>query len=290
MKNSGLGRKSCGPRTALGKSHSSQNALKHGLLSKTLILDGENALDFRKLLTDLSRDWQPQGAHERSLVEMLATLIWRERRLIIAERALISRSGPFVGIQGRSDYELPLQACVHPPEPAKSDEKLAKFSRAIECLAKLDAQLRIEEDGSVLELEFYWGIALELREIYGNCPPTGPEPEIVQLINRIVAGKFIGLGEGRVPPETNVSVVDLRAAIASEILRLDGAARKHLADDAILNSQASLLLPPEHLYPLLRYESHISRLKERTIKQLERAQDRRSATSTGTTIDLELDP
>jgi hypothetical protein len=215
-----------GPRTTLGKSHSSQNALKHGLLSKALILEGENASDFERLLTDLDRDWQPQGAHERCLLETLATLNWRERRLILTERALISRSGPFVGIQGRSDYKLPMHAAVRPSVPTRSDEKLAKFSSAMARLAELDEKLKNVKDGNTLELQFYWDIAVDLREVYGNFGPTDTQPEIVKRINAMVAVQFAVLGGKSAPPRTGLSVQELRVEIAAEVvLRLDQAAR-----------------------------------------------------------------
>ena len=48
--------KSTGPRTATGKAKASGNSLKHGLLSRNLIIPGENAADFAALLEQLLAD------------------------------------------------------------------------------------------------------------------------------------------------------------------------------------------------------------------------------------------
>jgi len=82
-------KKSTGPRSAVGKRHSSRNGLKHGLLSKDLVIrtgDGrESAREFQELLQQLKEDLQPNGRVEESLVEMIASCDWRFRRALRAE-------------------------------------------------------------------------------------------------------------------------------------------------------------------------------------------------------------
>src|ERR1700677_3602686 len=70
-------RKSTGPRTPQGKQRSKLNALKHGLLSKVILLDGESQAEYASLLNALMDDWQPQGRTETFLVENLAVVMWR---------------------------------------------------------------------------------------------------------------------------------------------------------------------------------------------------------------------
>jgi hypothetical protein len=289
VESSKLARPNPGLRTTVGKARSSQNALKHGLLARTLILEGESASEFKRLLTDLNRDWRPQGAHERYLVETLATVNWRERRLLIAERALISRTGPFVGIRGRSEYALPMQRPLAGYDPARPDEKLVKFYGAIQRLNKLKKTLENVQEGTVLDFGFYAEIALDLCEIYGNLGRTCGQPAIIRRITEILANESTPLDDKSARAETDERVAKLLSALVWEVLRFDLAADEYKYRDALLNSQASLLLPQEHLDRLVRYETHISRLKERTIRQLERAQDRRRATSINTTIDLDPD-
>ena len=46
--------RSSGPRTAAGKAVARDNALKHGFLSRHLIIEGESAEDFQQLLDELT--------------------------------------------------------------------------------------------------------------------------------------------------------------------------------------------------------------------------------------------
>jgi hypothetical protein len=77
--------RSTGPKTSQGKDRASQNAIKHGLLSKVLIVEGE-ALDayesFREAIFD---DLQPKSAMETLLVEKIVNYAWRLRRAVQAE-------------------------------------------------------------------------------------------------------------------------------------------------------------------------------------------------------------
>jgi hypothetical protein len=75
-------RKGTGPRTEPGKRRSSRNALKHGIFTKVLLLDADSAAEFDVLRDGLRRDLRPQGTLACVLVEKLAVLLWRLRRLI----------------------------------------------------------------------------------------------------------------------------------------------------------------------------------------------------------------
>jgi hypothetical protein len=72
---------STGPRTAEGKSAASQNAFKHGLYSKQLILPGEDPAELDALRADLRREHQPATTTEEILVNELAEHYWRLRRM-----------------------------------------------------------------------------------------------------------------------------------------------------------------------------------------------------------------
>jgi hypothetical protein len=80
-----LVRKGTGPRTEQGKNRTKYNALKQGIFSKAVVLEGESRHDFDALLNGLCDDFQPEGTLEGILVEKLAMLLWRERRLIVAD-------------------------------------------------------------------------------------------------------------------------------------------------------------------------------------------------------------
>ena len=63
------------------------NALKHGILSRLVVLAHEDHAEFGDLIAALIDEHQPAGMTERHLVEELAAIIWRKRRVLLAEGA-----------------------------------------------------------------------------------------------------------------------------------------------------------------------------------------------------------
>lgn len=82
---------STGPKTTSGKATSSRNALKHGVLSESMTSEREGREKFQALLDRLIEDHEPETALESLLVERLANLFWRERRLARAEKLSLDR-------------------------------------------------------------------------------------------------------------------------------------------------------------------------------------------------------
>jgi len=68
------------------------NALKHGVLSRHVVLPHEDRGEFDDLLAALVMEHQPGGATELHLVEELAGILWRKRRILMAEGASINRN------------------------------------------------------------------------------------------------------------------------------------------------------------------------------------------------------
>jgi len=62
------------------------------VLSKHTVLPWEDEADYEKLLNSLVSQYQPQGPIEEHLVEEIAGIFWRKRRLRIAEQAAHSRA------------------------------------------------------------------------------------------------------------------------------------------------------------------------------------------------------
>ena len=81
---------STGPRTPEGKSRSSRNALRHGLLASSVVLDGESVEMFREILTGLEDELQPDSPIERRFVETMAISEWRRLRLLSLEKEQFS--------------------------------------------------------------------------------------------------------------------------------------------------------------------------------------------------------
>lgn len=80
---------SSGPKSPEGKRTVSGNRLTHGILSNKLLLAGDDPHDYESLLDDLQAQLRPVGVLELSLVEKIAVILWRQRRLVAAETATI---------------------------------------------------------------------------------------------------------------------------------------------------------------------------------------------------------
>ena len=73
--------KSTGPRTPEGKARVAQNAFRHGLRSRRVILPIENRADFDALAADFHAEWQPATITEHDLVEQLCVNKWKLARM-----------------------------------------------------------------------------------------------------------------------------------------------------------------------------------------------------------------
>jgi len=86
-------RLSTGPRTEHGKRAVARNAIKHGLLAREVVItagDGEEDLqEFDTLLDRLWQEYEPVGVLEETLVQRIATCLWRLARVLRAENGEI---------------------------------------------------------------------------------------------------------------------------------------------------------------------------------------------------------
>jgi hypothetical protein len=64
------------------------NALRHGVLSRYTVLPWEDKAEYQTLLGALVAEHSPVGPTEEHLVEELAGIVWRKRRLRLAEAAV----------------------------------------------------------------------------------------------------------------------------------------------------------------------------------------------------------
>jgi len=69
-----------GPKTRHGKANSSQNATKHGVRARTVIVAGERQEDFDRLAAGWRAEYEPQGQAAESLIERVILGDWFLRR------------------------------------------------------------------------------------------------------------------------------------------------------------------------------------------------------------------
>ena len=93
------------------------NALKHGILSRLVVLAHEDRAEFGDLIAALIDEHQPAGMTERHLVEELAAIIWRKRRVLLAEGAKINE-----GLIGALHSPRTLIPAAAPFQPELSGE------------------------------------------------------------------------------------------------------------------------------------------------------------------------
>jgi hypothetical protein len=274
----------------LGKQTASRNATKHGVFSKEILLKGESKGEYEELLARLREDILPVGALEELLVEKLATITWRQRRLLLAEGADIQKNREFVGWDQRCRRY----------EAAQEFAKEQRYSDNVGLIQKIDnpevlegclellSQLRgrIEENGfdqesdNSLLCKIYGtenGLRENLYDSYGQWFNTFETP--AEERER----------EGYASPEQcRKNVVD---EIGKEIRRLKDYQRKLASIEAIrmrLEVQSRCIPEGPGLDRILRYEAHLDRLYERKLNQLERRQQMRLGQPVAPRFELEV--
>ena len=88
---------STGPTSEAGKQKASQNSLKHGFTSKSVLLPGEDPAAYNTLVAGFQHDFKPGNILEATLVELITNLQWRllrvpalEARFPVAGEALLT--------------------------------------------------------------------------------------------------------------------------------------------------------------------------------------------------------
>ena len=120
--------KSTGPRTPEGKRNSSQNAISHGFLARSILLPGESAARFHALLASYARRFQPASQDEHDLVETMAVCRWRLLRSWTLESTALTheqrqQSASTAHEEPPTQIMLAARALDHPP---RSQEALGR--------------------------------------------------------------------------------------------------------------------------------------------------------------------
>jgi hypothetical protein len=98
---------STGPKTHRGKARSKKNAITHGLTAKEIVVGGEKPAEFDAFRASLFSNFSV--TLERELVDLLAGLLFRLRRVPVVEAVLLKDLGRRdleSGVQQLTDEEL----------------------------------------------------------------------------------------------------------------------------------------------------------------------------------------
>ncbi len=260
-----------GPRTLLGKQRSKHNATTHGIFSRVALLAGESQSEFDSLLEGLRRYFHPKGTLEEILVEKLARLIWRYRRLLTAEVAEI-RIGiafPCRNKEHQSTRVVTIVETVDGQVHGNLMQAIVDPEILDKCLGLL-RELKTGIDAGGFDTNRDSAI---LTKLYGN--------EANKKGRLTLNGKYrIGLSKANCSEEErqkNGSASpeqcerDFLGELDEEIRRLE---RYKSIESERGRLEALRQYVPDSSQPdrLLRYEAHLERCIDRTLSQLERLQ------------------
>jgi hypothetical protein len=273
---SSLGRKAAGPRSQLGKNKSKLNATTHGIFSRVAVLTSESRAEFDVLLNGLRNHYQPIGKLEEVLVEKLATLFWRYRRVLIAEVAEIRAQAEFGEWDQKERYR---EEAARLPQLSSNGGLIRWIGNPEalqECLELLE-QLKeaIDEDG--FDPEYDQAI---LTKVYGSDEDAEEENCTRKLFDSYFAWLDTSLCSDQERKQKGYASVkkckeNFVEEVNEEIQRLERYREEHKTiSTRKLELEFVCRSVPEapQLDRLLRYETTISREIERTLNQLERAQ------------------
>jgi hypothetical protein len=133
--------KSTGPRTPEGKAVVGQNAVKHGLLAREVVIKGEDPQAFALYREGILEELAPAGRVESMLAERIVGLSWRLRR---AERLQGAAVGTLAEeklkwVWSEEDKQFVILHSIRPgpTAPGSEDETLAVDRKIVKDFAEL---------------------------------------------------------------------------------------------------------------------------------------------------------
>lgn len=123
---------STGPKTAQGKAISKYNALKHGLLSKEVLLDDENETDLISLGKTLRAELAPANEFELILVDRITANVWRLRRAMLIEREMMTQDREPGLFENKERRKLLGEALSHDFNQNDTYGKFIRYEASIE--------------------------------------------------------------------------------------------------------------------------------------------------------------
>lgn len=262
-----------GPRTARGKEKSKRNSIKHGIFSQAALLKGESRAEFDALWNNLRDDFQPEGILEEALVEKLALLVWRQRRLIGAEIAEIQKSNEFqswdeVARQADGATEVSEYGIGHEGGLIRRIANAEVLERCLELLKELKEGIHrygfdAQSDSQILTM-VYGEASSEKQTVFNSycaCHKAAQMSEEERQKreyaepDECMEGFLVDLGREITKLERYKKA---RSSMETEGTRLES-----------VSQQAPLIPQFDHL---VRYEASLERSFDRTLTQLERLQ------------------
>jgi hypothetical protein len=243
------------------------NALRHGVLSRYTVLPWENPDEYHALLAALVAEYDPQGPTEEHLVEELAGILWRKRRLRLAEAAAHRRGLDNTLASYRDTVKV---ALVHLDATGQSDQ-------VVDAIRNTAADTE-EDIREILNDEAMTSRALEILSSRRN---DRYEAALAALRDdtRDWWVDMLARDPEELHEDEELATADetgLRRFLEREVLPWLETRKKELANRPLIREQAfGEALDPDKLERLGRYEVHLDRKLERMLTMLLRLKDLR---------------
>ena len=212
----------------------------------------------------------PQGPTEEHLVEEIAGILWRKRRLRLAEAAAHRR-----GLEGTlaSYRETVKVALVHLDTTGQSERVVDAIRATVADTQEDMTDMAADETMTRDALEL---LGSKRNDAYEAGLAALREDTQAWWVDTL-ASDSDELGEGKEPATADVE--GLRRFLESEVLPWFENRRKELANRPLIRDQAfGDALDPSKLERLGRYEVHLDRKLERMLSMLLRLKDLRRTT------------
>lgn len=249
------------------------NALRHGVLSRYMVLPWEDADEYHTLVAALAGEHAPQGPTEEHLVEELAGILWRKRRLRLAEAAAHRR-----GLDGTlGSYRETVKVALVHLDVTNETERVVDAIRATAA----------DTEEEIAEMEADEAMTHRALDLLGSRRKNVYEAALAVLREdtqawwtEMLAGEGDEGDEGDEPVTADVE--GLRSFLEGKVLPWFDNRRKELANRNLICEQAfGESLDPDKLERLGRYEVHLDRKLERMLAMLLRLKDLRQGTVGG---------
>ena len=249
------------------------NALRHGLLSRYTVLPWESTDEYRAVVEALVAEHGPQGPTEEHLVEEIAGILWRKRRLRLAEAAVHRR-----GLDGTLDsYRQTVKMALVHLDTSGQSERVVDAIRATvadtqEDMTDMAADEAMTRDALQL-------LGSKRNDAYEAALAALREDTQVWWADAL-ARYPDELGAGKEPATADIE--GLRRFVEGEVLPWFENRQKELANRPLIREQAfGDALDPNKLERLGRYEVHLDRKLERMLTMLLRLKDLRRSVVEG---------
>ena len=261
------------PAEASGTEITRFNALRHGVLSRYTVLPWENVEEYRAVVEALVVEHAPQGPTEEHLVEELAGILWRKRRLRLAEAAAHRR-----GLEGTlASYRGTVKVALVHLDTTGQSERVVDAIRATAADTEEDiADMTADEIMTRRALDL---LGSERNDAYEAALAALREDTQAWWADTLACDPD-ELGEGEEPATADVE--GLRRFLEGKVLPWFENRQKELANRPLIREQAfGEAIDPDKLERLGRYEVHLDRKLERMLTMLLRLKELRRAAVEG---------